>query len=220
MADDHSHDDEDQGEEEAGDHAGQKTVADGDARAGHEAIEDHGHAGRDHDPQAGGNGDGGGGEITGITLLQHTGDQNGAHGGAAGDGRAGNGAEKQGDQHRHNGQAALKSAHQGGAELHQPAGDAALGHDIAGQDKEGQGQVGEGVDAGKHFLGDPDHGHGGIGEDGQYAGQTQGEHDGHSDGKADQKDDIRHAAGPPFIRSRMLAMILRNIIPMPMGMHR
>ena len=37
----------------------------------------------------------------------------------------------------------LKSAHQGGAELHQPAGDAALGHDIAGQDKEGQGQVGK-----------------------------------------------------------------------------
>jgi hypothetical protein len=92
-------------------------------------------------------------------------------------------ARHSGEEHPHHDvdvrEPAPQMADQRHRQLHQPFRDAAMGHHVAGQKEERQGEQGEGVDAVEHLL-DHDRGRQALQPDHQERGEQQREPDRHA----------------------------------------
>ena len=195
-------DDDDQGQthHDAGDDTGHEHVAH--AHAGDGGVDHEGDGGRDDDGDGRGRrhqGRGeGGGEAAGV---DHGGDQDDAqsrHGGRAG---AGDGAEEHGHDDADDGDAALLVAHAVVNKADQALGDARLGHHVAGDDKEGDGQQQElghavvdiGGDDGELVVAE---------EHGKHGGEAQAHRDGgvekQQDEEAAEQNKVDHSGSSSF----------------------
>ena len=157
------------------------------------------------------NGDGGsrchhgGGKGSGeAAAVDHGGDQDDAqcsHGSRTG---TGDGAEEASHDNAHDGDAAAAVAHAVVNEVDQTGGDACLCHDVAGQNKERNGQQQElghaVIDVGR------DNGEGVVRIDhGQNGGTAQADGNGdiqqQHDKEGAEKDQVNHRSFPPLLRS-------------------
>ena len=163
--------------QDAGDNAADEQTADGHAGGG--AIVDHDDAGGNDDAQQTGGGDDRAGEALAVAPGLHVGGHDAADGGGGGGSGAADGAEHGAGHHACDGQAAGEGAHQGVGKAQHPLADAALAHDITGQQEEGDGQQGEGVHAADGLLNKL---HQGIAADHivNTGGHTHGKQDGHT----------------------------------------
>ena len=136
-----------QADHDAGDDAGHEQLRDRDGAAGGVGIDDRVVARRDDDAlgrAADGQVDG---EMVVVALLLHHRDHDRADRRGIGDGRAGDAAEEHRGEDIDHRQAAAHEADEDVGEGDQPARHAALGHQRAGEDEEGDGEQGEIVDA-------------------------------------------------------------------------
>jgi hypothetical protein len=138
-------------EQQAGDRAGQEHPAD--REAGERADDDHRHRGRDHRPDGRGGGGDRGGEVGRVARPLHAGDHHAADRGGVGDRGARDAAEQQRARDVRLAEPAAHPADEGVGEAHDPPGDAAGVHQVAGEDEAGDRQQHEDVDAGVHRCG-------------------------------------------------------------------
>ena len=148
-----------------------------------------GDAGRNQRPLDGGGGGNGAGEVLGVALLLHGGDQNGAKGGDIRQGGAGDPGEEGGGQGIDVGKAAPDPAHQKVREPDNGGGDTAPVHDLSAHDEHGNGQQHKAVHATEHFLNDyHQQGNLAYGYAVYQAGEGHDEDDGHTQKHEYSKD--------------------------------
>ena len=91
-------------------------------------------------------------EVLIIAGIRHHGDENGADGGRIRHGGTGNTAKEHGGQDIHLSQTASHPSDACVCQSNEPTGNAALSHDLTGQNKEGDRQQGEGLNTVDHSL--------------------------------------------------------------------
>ena len=174
-----------QADQDAGDDAAHKQLAD--RHPGDHSEHQH-RDGRRDDHADGGGGDGdAGGELVGIALLVHVRDQDGAQGGGIGHGGAGDAAEDHGGDHVDLAQAAPEGLADQQGEVDQPLGQAAVVHQFARQHEQGHGDQDVGIQAGKDPLGQHHQEGGVIRQEIQDARPAQGIADRHADQDKEHK---------------------------------
>ena len=142
-------------DKDAGHDAAQEQGGNGDLGA--DTVKDHLSGGRDDGADAAGGTDDAGGLGLIIAGAFHNGQHHGAHGGGIRHSGAGHACEDHGRQDAHVAQAALEPAQHGVGKVHDPAGDAAAGHDLTGDHEEGDRQQGHAVGAVNKLLGQCEH---------------------------------------------------------------
>ena len=149
-------------------------------------IDHHAHTGRDHESQCTGGGQKRSDKPLVIALADHFGAHNGADGCGGGNAGAGNGAEKSASEAAGSADSAGKTSQQHVGKAHQTGG-CTVYHDGAGENKQRQGQIGEGVDAVNHLLHDTEDGDACIKKQKRSGADGDGEADrngqDHTDGK-------------------------------------
>ena len=200
LAPDLDHDDDHQGQahHDAGEDAAHEHVAHG--HAGDGGVDHEGDGGRNDDGDGRGRCHHGRGEGGGeAAAVDHGGNQDDAQGRHRGGTGAGDGAEEAGHHHADDGDAAPPVADAVVNELDQTGGDAGLGHDVAGEHEERNGQQQELGHAVVHIGGH----HGQL-----VAGEQHGEHGAHAQAHTDgdvqkqhheeaaKQDQINHCRPP------------------------
>jgi hypothetical protein len=139
-----------------------------------------------------------------VALLLHQRDHHRAHRRDVGERRAGDAAEQRAADHVAHAQAAADVADQAVGEADDPLRDAAVEHQLAGEDEERDRQEGEDLHPADHLLehdGDRQAG----GEDGRDRRQADRERDRHAeheqDDEADREDGQFHGDGPCAARA-------------------
>lgn len=143
--------------------------------------------GGDDAAQAAGHRDHSGGKLFGIAQVDHDRDSHGAHSRHCGRGGAGDSPVEQAGDDDGTGHAANHIAHEISKDVKELFGDAAPGHNGAGQHKHGDGQQSQAVDAAHHLPQDHDQ----IGREGVVhdPGQDGADAHGDRDGQAEEQDD-------------------------------
>ena len=172
--------------EDARQDAADQQRADRHARGG--AVDHHQDRRRDH----GAHGRGAGGEahreLLVVAALLHRRAEDRADGGGVGGARAGDAGQEHAHDHVHVGQPAAQVPDHRHRELHQALRDAAVGHDVAGEEEERQREQREGVDAGEHLL-DRDHERQVRHPDDEQRAQDEGERDRHAQDEEQRQRD-------------------------------
>ena len=177
-----------QSPDDAGDITGHEQGSHGGA-AGSQRVSDQGVGGRDQQAGAGGGRIGSSGDSRVIALLLGTVADHGANGSSRSGSRAGDGAEQGVGADVGHQQCAGHLAQNGHDEIHQTLGDAALIHDVAGQNKERDGGQAELAHAHKGALGSGQHGHIQVNgrKDGSQGRDCNGVRDGHAEEQQHQQ---------------------------------
>ena len=157
--------------------------------AGCQRVGNQGVGRRDQQTGAGGSGIGGSGHGGVVALLLGTVADHGANGSSRSGSRAGDGAEQGVGADVGHQQCAGHLAQNGHDEIHQTLGDAALIHDVAGQNKERDGGQAELAHAHKGALGSGQHGHIQVNgrKDGSQGRDCNGVRDGHAEEQQHQQ---------------------------------
>ncbi len=209
--DDEGGDDQGRTHDQAGDHAGLEQVADGGVRNG--TVHHEGDGGGNDDPDGAGTAHESGGEGGAVAGADHTGDHHQAQGCYGGRTGAGDGGKEAGDDDAHDGQTTPQVAHAGLSQTDQAFGDLGLIHDVAGQDKEGNGQQHELAGGRGKQLGQAAHDSvqrtaRPLDKHGDDAGNAQTDGDGRADqqqnGKADKQNCGNHVPDASFPSSTCL----------------
>ena len=177
----------------------------GDRYVGHEGEDDHRDRGRDDDADGAGDRDQGGGEGEAVAAALHARDHDRADGGAVGHRRARHAGEQHAGRDRDEAQAAGHEAQEPGREGDETLADATLGHQLAGQDEERDGEEVVRLDAADegegHRLQRID-----LGEDDDEAEDGEGHREGerHPDqGEGhEETEEIESFHGPAPLRPR------------------
>ena len=157
--------------------------------AGCQRVGDQGVGRRDQQAGAGGSGVGGSGHGGVVALLVGTVADHGANGSSRSGCRAGDGTEQSVGADIGHQQCTGQLAQNGHDEIHQTLGDAALIHDVAGQNKERDGGQAELAHAHKGALGSGQHGHVQINgrKDSSQRRDCNGVRDGHAEEQQHQQ---------------------------------
>ena len=195
------HDDHHQGQahHDAGDDAAHEHIAHGDAGDG--GVHHECDRGRDDDGDGRSAGHHGRGERSGeAAAVDHGGDQDNAQSSHSGRAGTGDGAEEAGNHHAHDGDAAAAVSDAVINELNQTGGNTGLGHDVAGEDEERDGQKQElchaVIDVGRNngeLIAGIQHGENGGHTQADADGDVQKQH--HKEGAKQNK--VNHQSFPP-----------------------
>ena len=173
---------------DAGEHAAQEQIARG--NAGGQRIQNKRNAGGNDNAQTACNRDQTGCPGFIITQIDHKGNAHGTHSGGGGGAGAGNSAVEQAGEDNGTGHAAGDLAYKVSKEVKQLAGNAALRHDHAAQNEQGNSQNGGGVCAREGVVQQLLNGAAlAHGENGSKGAHDHGNADGHGTGDAYQKYD-------------------------------
>ncbi|MPM30249.1 hypothetical protein SDC9_76797 [bioreactor metagenome] len=183
-------------DQNAGDDAAQEQSGNGDLGA--DAVEDHlGGRGNDGANAAGGADDAGGFALI-IASAVHDRKHHGTDCGGVSHCGAGHACEDHGSQNAHVTQTTLEAAQHGVSKINDTTGNAAAGHDLTGDHKEGDGQQRHAVSAVDKFLGHREKGPcrgtaQGLGKHHEEAGAHQRERDGNANDNQAEKGDQKYS---------------------------
>ena len=196
-----------QGNHQAGGHAGHKHGGNGQIHG--DAVDNHGDAGGNDGAQGAGRGHQTRAGLLGVARFQHGGEHNGADGGHCGRAGAGKSGEDGAAEHGDDAQTAGQPAQDALGPVGQPLGDAAEIHQVAHQDKQGDGQQGERVQPVDQALGDHQDAGSRGGQIGHTGGQDGKGHRNTQQHQAEQSDKYeRHTVSSSFF-SRSTAILTR-----------